>query len=174
MKRMLFAVSAACALLTISAEETFRAGEGVANGVGGNVSYVQRGAGADYGYGAGRQYYTPLGLTLLAWDIPNSMSCVYGLRLNFGCGRFERTYGVDAGAFSKTGTFAGIGANLIGNVCERDADGLQVGVVNLVEGEVNGVQIGIVNKAGHLRGLQIGLVNFNPSGISFPILNCGF
>ena len=172
MKRAMCVLAAGLAFA--ASAEAWKAGEGVANERIGNVSFVQRGGGADYGYGGGRQYYTPLGLTLLAWDVPNSMSCVYGLRLNLGCGRFERTYGVDVGAFSKTGAFAGIGANLVGNVCERDADGLQVGVINLVEGEVNGVQIGIVNKAGHLRGLQVGLVNFNPSGISFPILNCGF
>lgn len=173
MKRILFAVMSMVAVAAF-AQETFRAGEGVANGVGGNVTYVQRGGGCDYGYGGGTQYFTPIGLTLLAWDIPNSMSIVYGLRLNLGCGRFERTNGIDLGLFSKSGDSCGVAANLIGNFCERDADGLQVGVVNMVDGDVNGVQVGLVNKARRLRGVQIGLVNFNPSGISFPIVNCGF
>lgn len=173
MRKVLMSGMVALAALVASAE-TWKAGEGVANERVGNVSFVQRGGGADYGYGGGRQYFTPLGLTLLAWDIPNSMSAVYGLRLNLGCGRFERTYGVDLGLFSKSGAFSGVAANLIGNFCETDAEGLQVGLVNMVEGVVDGLQVGLVNKAGHLRGVQIGLVNFNPSGISFPILNCGF
>lgn len=156
------------------AQEVFKAGEGIANNHWGNVSYVPRGGGNPYGYGAGSSYVTPLGLTLIAWDIPNSMSVVKGVRLNLGCGRFERTYGVDLGLFSKSGDFSGVAANVIGNFSERDATGLQLGVVNMVEGEVRGVQIGLVNKAGHLYGLQIGLVNFNPSGITFPILNFGF
>ena len=156
------------------AQEVFRAGEGVANDHNGNVQYVSRGGGNAYGYGAGSSYVTPLGLTLIAWDIPNSMSVVKGVRLNFGCGRFERTYGADLGLYSKSGDFSGVAANLIGNFSERNAQGLQLGVVNMVEGDVRGVQIGLVNKSGHLYGLQIGLVNFNPSGISFPILNFGF
>ena len=156
------------------AQESFKAGEGVANNHSGNVSYVLRGGGNPYGYGAGSSYVTPFGLTLIAWDIPNSMSVVKGVRANLGCGRFERTYGADLGLFSKSGDFSGVAANIVGNFSERDAVGLQVGLVNMVEGEVRGVQIGLVNKSGHLYGLQIGLVNFNPSGISFPILNCGF
>lgn len=175
MKKLLFAIIVSSFFSTSAfSQETFRAGEGVANGMGSNVTWVQRGGGNDYGYGGGTQYHTPLGLTLLAWDIPNSMSVVCGLRLNLGFGRFERTYGIDCGAFSKSGEFAGVAVNVVGNFCERDAEGLQVGVVNMVDGEVDGVQIGIVNKASRLRGLQIGLVNFNPSGISFPIVNCGF
>jgi len=173
MKKLMCALGVMAVVLS-SAAETWKAGEGVANQRVGNVTFEQRGGGADYGYGGGRQYYTPIGLTLLAWDIPNSMSAVYGLRLNFGVGRFERTYGVDLGAFSRSGDFSGVAANLIGNFSDRDAEGLQIGLVNMVEGEVDGLQVGLVNKAGRLRGVQIGLVNFNPSGISFPILNCGF
>lgn len=173
MKKLLLSTVLLTAL-SVFAQESFRAGEGVANGVGGNVSYVQRGGGNDYGYGGGTQYHTPLGLTLLAWDIPNSMSVVCGLRLNLGCGRFERTNGVDLGLWSKSGEFTGVAANLVGNFSERDAQGLQIGVVNMVEGEADGVQIGLVNKASRLKGVQIGLINFNPSGISFPILNFGF
>jgi len=172
--KSLMCVLGAVALFLPSSAETWKAGEGVANQRVGNITFAQRGAGTDYGYGGGRQYYTPVGLTLLAWDIPNSMSAVYGLRLNLGCGCFERTYGVDLGVFSRSGDFCGVAANLVGNFSERNAEGLQVGLVNMVEDEVDGVQIGLVNKAGRLRGVQIGLVNFNPSGISFPILNCGF
>ena len=174
MRKFAILVAAVAGTLAVSAEETFRAGEGVANGTGSNVTWVQRGGGNDYGYGGGTQYHTPLGLTLLAWDIPNSMSVVYGVRLNLGCGRFERTYGLDLGAFSKSGAFGGLAANVVGNFCESDADGAMVGIVNMVDGDMNGVQIGLVNKASRLRGIQIGLVNFNPSGISFPIINCGF
>lgn len=174
MKGMLCAVMAAGVAGAAFAQEVFRAGEGVANNHSGNVSYVPRGGGNPYGYGAGCSYVTPFGLTLIAWDFPNSMSVVKGVRANLGCGRFERTYGADLGLFSKSGDFSGIAANVVGNFSGRDATGLQVGLVNMVEGEVRGVQIGLVNKSGHLYGVQIGLVNFNPSGISFPILNFGF
>lgn len=174
MRKFAFAALVVAAVSVASAQEVFRAGEGVANQHGGNVLFVQRGGGNVYGYGVGRQYYTPIGLTLIAWDIPNSMSAIYGARFNLGCGRFERTYGADLGLFSRNGEFSGVAANVIGNFCETNAEGLQLGVVNMVEGDVDGVQIGLVNKAGHLRGLQIGIVNFNPSGISFPILNFGF
>lgn len=174
MKRLIVAAFAACVSLAVSSQEVFKAGEGVANNHGGNVSYVPRGGGNPYGYGAGSSYMTPLGLTLIAWDVPNSMSVVKGLRVNLGCGRFERTYGADLGFFSKSGDFCGVAANAVGNFSERDSEGLQLGVVNMVEGDVRGVQIGLVNKAGRLYGVQLGLVNFNPSGISFPILNFGF
>jgi len=174
MKKSVFAMAFAAAVCGSFAQETFRAGQGVANGGASNVEYVTRGAGNPYGYGAGRSYWTPLGVSLVAWDLPNSMSVVDGVRLNFGCGRFERTNGLDVGLFSRSGDFCGVAANLIGNFSEHDVQGLQVGVVNMSQDDVCGVQIGLVNKAGRLRGMQIGLVNFNPSGISFPVMNFGF
>lgn len=174
MRRSLVLGVVAALAWTGFSQESFKAGEGVANDHSANVSFVARGGGNPYGYGVGSQYATPLGLTLLGWSLPNAFSVVDGIRLNFGCGRFERTNGIDVGLWSTSGDFRGVAANLIGNFSERDSVGLQVGLVNLTEFEVDGVQIGLVNKAGHLRGVQIGLVNFNPSGISFPILNCGF
>ena len=174
MKGFLCALMATGVAGAAFAQEVFKAGEGVANNHSGNVSYVSRGGGNPYGYGAGSSNVTPFGLTLIAWDFPNSMSVVKGVRANLGCGRFERTYGVDLGLFSKSGDFSGVAANIVGNFSERDATGLQVGLVNMVEEDVRGVQIGLVNKSGHLYGVQIGLINFNPSGISFPILNFGF
>ena len=174
MRGILCLMLAAGAAGAAFAQDVFKAGEGVANSHSGNVSCVPRGGGNPYGYGAGSSYVTPFGLTLIAWDIPNSMSVVRGVRANFGCGRFERTYGADLGLFSKSGDFSGVAANIIGNFSERNATGLQLGIVNMVEGDVRGMQIGLVNKSGHLLGVQIGLINFNPSGISFPILNFGF
>ena len=173
-----FLACVACLALAAQADR-FEAGKGVANeratGAGPNdVTFVSRGVDGDYGYGVGRQYTTPLGLTILPWSIPNELSVVYGLRANFGFGRYERTYGIDAGAWSTSGEFGGIAANLVGNYVERDATGLQVGVVNLVDGEMSGVQVGVVNAARRLRGMQIGLANFNEAGIFFPILNFGF
>ena len=164
------AALASCAL----SQESFKAGEGVANSHPSNVSFVTRGGGNDYGYGAGSQYFTPLGLTLVAWDIPNSISVVKGLRLNLGLGRFERTYGFDLGLFSKSGDFSGVAANVIGNFSERDAEGLQFGVANGAESDVRGVQVGVVNWAGKLCGLQVGLLNINRAGIVFPVLNVGW
>ena len=169
----------AAGLATAVQAARFEAGKGVANdratGAGPNdVTFVARGGENAYGYGVGRQYVTPLGLTILPWSIPNELSVVYGLRANFGFGRYERTYGIDAGAWSTSGDFGGVAANLVGNYVERNAAGVQVGVVNFVSGEMAGVQIGVVNSARCLRGLQVGLANFNESGIFFPIINFGF
>jgi len=165
---------AGCLAFAADAQETFKAGEGVANDHSGNVSFVPRGGGNDYGYGIGSQYVTPLGLTLLAWDVPNAFSVVKGLRLNLGCGRFERTYGIDAGLFSKSGDFCGVAANVVGNFSERDADGLQCGLVNIAADSVRGLQIGLFNRAKCLYGVQIGLINVNSCGIVFPIMNVGW
>jgi len=175
MRRLFWAVAlAACSAFAADGEETFRAGEGVANDHSGNVSFVTRGGANAYGYGVGRQYETPLGLTLLAWDMPNSLSIVKGLRLNIGCGRFECTYGVDAGLFSKSGEFCGVAANLIGNFSERYADGLQCGLVNVAGSSAKGLQLGLFNRAQRLYGVQIGLINVNSSGIVFPFVNVGW
>ena len=173
-----FIIGVACLAFAAHADR-FEAGSGVANdratGAGPNdVTFVSRGGGNAYGYGVGSQYTTPLGLTVLPWSIPNELSVVYGLRANFGFGRYERTYGIDAGAWSASGEFGGVAANLVGNYVERNATGVQVGVVNLVDGEMSGIQIGVVNAARHLRGMQIGLANFNDAGIFFPVLNFGF
>lgn len=173
MKKLML-VSVLCLTFAAVADGQWKRGEGVANGAGANVDFVPRGAGQDYGYGSGRQYFSPLGLTLLSWSLPNEMSVIGGLRVNFGWGRYERTYGVDLGAFSKSGTFGGIAANLGGNFCTGKAEGLQMGAVNLVDGEMSGIQVGFVNGTARLRGLQIGLLNFNEAGITLPIINCGF
>ena len=174
-----FLVAGVACLAFAAQAARFEAGKGVANeratGAGPNdVTFVARGGDNAYGYGVGSQYTTPLGLTILPWSIPNELSVVYGLRANLGFGRYERTYGIDAGAWSTSGEFGGVAANLVGNYVERNATGVQVGVVNLVDGEMSGVQIGVVNAARHLRGMQIGIANFNETGIFFPILNFGF
>lgn len=139
-----------------------------------NVAFVQRGGGNEYGYGVGRQYVTPIGLTILPWSLPNEISIVYGVRANLGFGRYEATYGVDVGAWSTSGAFGGIAANVAGNFVERDATGIQIGLVNLVEGEFQGIQIGVMNSTRGLKGMQVGLMNFNAAGIFFPLLNFGF
>lgn len=176
--KSLVAIFFAAGFASAAFADRFEAGKGLANdhatGAGPNdVTFVARGGGNAYGYGVGSQYTTPLGLTILPWSLPNELSVVYGLRANFGFGRFERMYGVDAGAWSTSGEFGGVAANLVGNYVERDAVGVQVGVVNLVDGEAAGVQIGVVNSARRLRGLQIGLANFNDAGIFFPLINFG-
>jgi len=173
-KRLFPMALAAGLFFAAGAQEVFRAGEGVANDRSGNVSFVARGGGNDYGYGLGRQYVTPLGLTLLAWDVPNSFSVVKGVRANLGCGRFERVYGVDLGLFSASGDFCGVAANLVGNFSERDAVGLQCGLVNMAEDSAKGLQVGLFNQAKRLYGVQVGLINVNACGIVCPILNVGW
>jgi len=162
------------AAISAGAQDLFRPGEGVANDRTGNVSFVARGGGNDYGYGLGRQYVTPFGLTLLAWDVPNSFSVVRGVRANLGCGRFERVYGADLGLYSSCGDFCGVAANLVGNFSDRDAAGLECGLVNMAKNSVRGVQVGLFNQAGCLYGVQIGLINVNGCGIVLPVLNVGW
>lgn len=161
--------------LVVSASAAWQAGSGLANdrAVGTNdrdVTFVQRGGGADYGW---RQYSLPLGLTVLPWSVPNFECSVYGLRLNLGWGGYDGTYGLDAGVFSSSRSFGGIAANGLGNYVTGEAAGIEVGAVN-VAGVMKGLQIGFVNFADNLGGAQIGVLNFNRAGITFPIINFGW
>ena len=166
-------------LLCSSAEAArFEAGKGVANdrarGDGPNdVTFVTRGNGNAYGW---RGWDMAVGGTILPWSIPNEESSVYGLRLNFGWGAYVDTYGLDAGLFSNCSRdFGGIAANFCGNIVGETMGGLQVGAVNAVYGSAYGLQIAFVNFAEDLHGVQIGVLNFNNSGLKcFPIVNIGF
>jgi len=176
MRKLLFVcLMSACAFVA-KAEATWKAGQGVANdhATGANardIPFVARDANAGYGY---RQFGLPIGVTVLPWSIPNFESFVYGVRFNFGWGRYAETYGIDWGTFSNSGEFGGIAANVFGNYVTGRAAGFQAGFVNLCEGDVYGLQIGAVNVAGRLKGVQIGFLNFNRSGITLPLINAGF
>lgn len=150
-------------------------GQGVANdhALGGNrrdVTFVQRGGGNAYGY---RAYTTAIGLTFLPWSVPNFESTVKGVRMNLGWGGYAGTYGFDIGTFSGSGDFGGLAINWFGNFVERDADGVQIGLVN-IGGCARGLQIGLVNYVERLDGVQIGLLNFATSQWFLPILNVGW
>lgn len=168
--KKVFAV-AVCAL-AFSSFAQWKPGQGVANdhARGSNphdVPFVQRGGGNGYGY---RTYDVPIGLTFLPWSAPNFESTVKGVRVNLGWGRYAATYGLDLGAFSNSGDFAGVAANWLGNVVSRDAVGVQVGLVN-AGGRARGLQIGLVNHVDRLDGVQIGLLNFATSQWSIPFVN---
>lgn len=173
MKRML-TVAAVCAGLTACA--AWRAGEGIANdrATGENardVTFQTRGAGENYGW---RQYDLPIGLTVLPWSCPNYECSVYGVRFNFGWGRYERVYGLDTGLFGSSREFGGVSATIFGNWTEGEAVGVVIGGVN-VAGTMRGIQFGFVNSAADLYGVQIGLLNFNGSGVPcLPIINAGW
>ena len=169
-------LSAFCALAACAAFAQWQPGQGAANdhARGGNprdVVFVQRGAGNPYGY---RAYNTVIGFTLLPWSLPNDESSVTGLRLNLGWGRYAWTRGVDLGAFSYSGEFRGIAANVLGNRADGDALGLQVGLVNLAGRRAAGLQIGLVNHVERLEGVQIGLLNFATSQWTLPFINIGW
>lgn len=136
-----------------------------------HVVYEARSAQNGYGYEDGM---TVVGFTFLPWAAPNSSWDVHGVRLNFGWGRHREMIGLDTGFFGASDYFGGLSATIIGNYTTGDADGVQLGVVNVVDARVRGVQVGLVNYAGDLKGLQIGLLNFNTSGIFFPVINLGF
>lgn len=175
MKKLFFVFASALALGATAAG--FEAGKGIANdrargGDDRDVTFKVRGNGNHYGY---RGWDMAIGGTILPWSIPNRESNVYGLRINLGWGDYANTYGLDSGAFSATsGDFGGIQANVCGNAVGGTAGGLQIGAVNVGRGPVYGVQIGFVNFAEDLHGVQIGGLNFNRTGIVFPILNLGF
>ena len=177
-RKMLFALGMSAGFVSASMSAGFEAGKGVANDLatGSNsrdVTFVERGGNNSYGW---RSYDIAVGVTVLPWSIPNEECSVYGLRLNLGWGSYVDTYGLDAGFFSvTTRDFGGIAANFIGNSSDFTMGGVQIGAVNIVRGSVYGLQIGAVNFAEDLHGVQIGVLNFNNSGLKcFPILNIWF
>ena len=52
-----------------------------------------------------------------------------------------------------------------------EAQGVQIGLVNVTDGHTSGLQIGLVNSTQSLAGVQIGLLNFAWSQWSIPIIN---
>ena len=160
----------------------FEAGKGVANdlatgSIRRDVTFVERGGNNGYGW---RSYDIAIGATVLPWSIPNEESSVYGLRLNFGWGSYMDTYGLDAGVFSATrGDFGAQPVSMafrhFGNSAGGRMGGIQIGLVNIAGGGAYGLQIGAVNFAGDLHGVQIGILNFNNTGLKcFPVINAGF
>ena len=178
MKRMALAFALAAGVAMSSAAAGFEAGGGMANDLakGANdrdVTFVARGNGNAYGW---RSYDTVVGLTVLPWSIPNEESSVYGVRFNFGWGAFVDMYGLDSGVFSATTRdFGGFSATFFGNSVGGTMRGVQIGLVNVARGPACGLQVGAVNFAQDLHGVQIGLLNFNGTGIAcLPVLNIGF
>ena len=176
MRSVFFAAAVSSALAASAAG--FEAGQGVANdrATGANprdVTFVARGGDNSYGW---RSYDMPVGVTVLPWSIPNEECSVYGLRFNFGWGAYVDMYGLDSGLFSVTSRdFGGFSATIFGNSAGNTMGGVQIGLVNLVGGSAYGLQIGAVNFAEDLHGVQIGILNFNNTGLRcFPILNAGF
>lgn len=178
MRKLAFAAVLGAFAAASAAAAGFAAGQGVANDLatGENerdVTFVQRGGGNDYGW---RSYDTVVGVTVLPWSIPNEESSVYGVRLNFGWGAFVDMFGLDSGLFSYTKRdFGGISPTIFGNYVGGTMRGLQAGVVNIVEGSAYGLQFGAVNFAQDLHGVQIGILNFNGTGVAcLPLVNAGF
>lgn len=173
MKRLL-AFVAAFAVASVFADALV-AGQGIANSPArpdARVTFVQRGGGNDYGY---RGWNTVVGLTILPWSVPNDESYVHGVRFDFGWGAYEETVGFDSGLFSITKhDFTGLAPMFLGAWVGGDARGVLIGPVNVVEGAMYGLQIGLLNSAGDLHGVQIGIMNFNQTGIFFPLFNVGF
>ena len=172
-------ILALAALITTAVYSAgFEAGKGVANDLatGANqrdVTFVERGGNNSYGW---QSYDIVLGVTVLPWSIPNEESSVYGVRLNFGWGAFVDMYGLDCRFFSYTKRdFGGISPTIFGNYVGGTMKGIQAGVVNAVDGSAYGLQVGAVNFAQDLHGVQIGVLNFNGTGVAcLPIINVGF
>ena len=176
MKKAIFAMAIAAAVS--ASAQVLTPETGVANDYGQqpelrgvHVVYQPRSAATGYGYDDGM---TVVGFTFLPWAAPNSSWDVHGVRLNFGWGRHREMVGLDTGFFGASEYFGGLSATVIGNHTSGDADGVMLGIVNVVDTRLRGVQLGLVNYAGDLKGVQIGLLNFNTSGIFFPVVNAGF
>ena len=176
--KIALSLCAAAGIATAASAAGFEAGRGVANDLatGANerdVTFVERGGNNGYGW---RSYDIAVGVTVLPWSIPNEECSVYGLRLDFGWGSYVDTFGLDAGVFSDTKrNFGGFSAALFGNSAGGLMKGVQIGLVNVAQDSAYGLQIGAVNFARDLHGVQIGVLNFNETGLKcFPIINAGF
>jgi hypothetical protein len=168
---------AAC-VATAASAAGFEAGKGVANDLatganGRDVTFVERGGNNSYGW---RSYDMVVGVTVLPWSIPNEECSVYGLRFNFGWGSYVDMFGLDSGLFSVTArNFGGFSATVFGNSTGGLVKGVQIGLVNAAQDSVYGLQVGVVNFARDLHGAQIGVLNFNGTGVAcLPVLNVGF
>lgn len=126
--------------------------------------------------------WSPLGVGIAApVQLPFMETDVYGIRFGglFGCNR--NVYGIDVGlaeicSNESVGNFAGIQASAL-SWTEGNAYGLQFGVLaNVVKGstfawqtafanavweDCRGLQFGAINYTVGLKGLQVGLVNWN-------------
>ena len=178
LQKTLLSVCAAAGIASAASAAGFEAGQGVANDLatGANerdVTFIERGGNNSYGW---RSYDIAIGVTVLPWSIPNEESSVYGLRFNFGWGAYMDMYGLDSGVFSDTTrNFGGFSATLFGNRVGGLVKGVQIGLVNIAQDSAYGLQIGAVNFAEDLHGVQIGVLNFNNTGLKcFPIMNIGF
>jgi len=135
-----------------------------------DVSFL---SGGGVGTEEGR-YRLAVGLTFGGWSFPTERSTVSALRLNFGWSRYAHTQGVDLGLWSDSETFAGCALNIVANEVEREASGVQIALANYVRGTACGLQLGIVNVAERLNGVQIGLMNLNRAGRTWPFVNWSF
>ena len=178
LSKMTFALGAAIGIVSAASAAGFEAGKGVANDLatGANerdVTFVERGGNNSYGW---RSYDIVVGVTVLPWSIPNEECSVYGLRFNFGWGSYVDMFGLDSGFFSDTKrNFGGFSATVFGNSAGGLMKGVQIGLVNVAQDSAYGLQIGAVNFAQDLHGTQIGVLNFNGTGVAcLPILNIGF
>jgi hypothetical protein len=88
---------------------------------------------------------------------------VDGFRFDLVYGVNHDVQGLDVGLVNKVQhDFKGVEVGLIYNTIEGSGDGFQAALFyNDAQEDWHGVQLGIVNHAGSLKGIQIGLVNYN-------------
>ena len=77
-----------------------------------------------------------------------------------------------AGIMNGAGDVNGIQAAFVYNFCEKEMNGVQLGLLNIAT-KVNGVQFGLWNQTEDLCGVQIGLININGSR-GFPGIMIGW
>ena len=119
------------------------------------------------------------GVSAAGWGIQAGAGGLTGIHAGLlGAGAEGPVHGIAAGGvgvFSKS-DITGI-AGALGLVDARELNGVAVSAHNRVRGTQRGLAVGLVNRARHLRGVQIGLLNEvrdNPRLLRWlPIVNVG-
>ena len=95
------------------------------------------------------------GLTLSIWGENEQESLAIGFVNGCCCD----SMGLSLGLVNYAENYTGVQWGIL-NTAKGDFSGWQHGAGNHVGGELYGLQTGWLNCAGHLRGLQLGLVNY--------------
>ena len=132
-------------------------------------------------WGTGNFVGSQIGAINLTEDDEESLQV--GMRVNVIFGYTPRLWGLDAGLLNMTslemrGIQTGLMNTSLGdarglqlggaNWVEEDFKGAQAGFINVVAGNSKSVQLGFVNTSKSLKGVQIGVLNFNETGQPLP------
>lgn len=103
-------------------------------------------------------------------DLPETPDVV-GLRVTIPySSRQESVTGVDIGLWGRSRYYEGVQLNILRNDVKDFMAGFQVGLYNsVIRSDMIGLQVGLWNETGAFRGLQVGLVNVTGAGQGFQV-----